>query len=339
MKCLVIISFCMVFNFCAASGQVFPDGEWKTSDPEDQKMSSSGLSKAKVKFKKTGGLAMMVIRNGYVVAQWGDVKRKFDSRSIRKSLINSLIGIQVKRGVIDIEKKLSELNVTDKTQLNKSEYQARFKHLLSSSSAVYLPASFEQQFHIKNKPKRSSHVPGEAFFYNNWSFNVIASIYNEQTGVDLFQSFNKEIAIPLQMEDFNYPYDVAYLNQPALSKHPAYLFRMSTRDLARYALLFLNDGNWDGKQIVDKNWVIESTKTQIKTGESLYYDYGYLWWVTKGPNEKRKSFLARGAQSQYLYVDPNSNLIIVFRDNPDGTIQVKKREAYPLIGDVYRSFR
>ncbi|MCB0278909.1 MAG: serine hydrolase [Calditrichaeota bacterium] len=319
--------------------QVFPGSEWITADPKDQSMSGDGLQVAKEKFEKSGGLAMMVIRNGYLIAAWGDVKRKFDTRSIRKSLLNSIIGIQVSRGKIDLDRNLADLNISDRQVLNLQEKKAQIKNLLSSSSGIYLPASFEQDVHIENKPERGSHQAGEFFYYNNWDFNVLGTIYIKQAGVDLFESFNQEIAKPLQMEDFDYRYDTAYLSQPALSDHPAYLFIMSTRDLARFALLYLNDGNWNGRQLIDKKWIIESSQTQIETSDDYYYNYGYLWWVSKGKNNGRHAFLARGAQSQYLYIDPNTNLIIIFRDNPDATEHVQKRIAYPLIGDIYRSLK
>lgn len=166
--------------------------------------------------------------------------------------------------------------------------------------------------------------------------NTLSSIFNEKTGIDLFTAFDQHIAQPLQMEFFDVNYHTGYFYQKTLSDYPAYFFLISSKDLARFGLLYLNEGNWNGDQIVPKDWVLESTSTKIETGEEFYYNYGYLWWVTKGENEGiRYPFLARGAQSQYMYIDPANELIVVFRDNPSSTVPVKKSIAYPLIGNVY----
>jgi len=315
---------------------IFPQAEWQTIEPEKVGFSSKMLKKAKVKFEESGGVAALVIVKGYIVADWGDTKRKIDCRSMRKSLINSLYGIHIKNGNIDIDKSLGEININDRNQLNDMELSTPLKYLLSASSGIYLPAAYEEPAH-KNKPDRGTHKPGEHFQYNNWDFNALSTIFKKSTGEDVFEAFENQIAKPLQMEHFSVD-DTYYLYQPHLSDHPAYLIWLSTKDLARYGLLYLNEGQWNGNQIVPQNWVVASTQWQTKTGEEYYYDYGYLWWVTKGGTQATRSpFLARGAQSQYMYIDPNNSLIIIFRDNPFGEVKVKKSIAYPLIGDIYKS--
>lgn len=315
--------------------RVFPGEKWLTIKPEKVGFSSEKLEIAKEKFETSGGISTVIISRGYLIADWGETNKNFDCRSIRKSLINSVYGIYSEKGKLNIGMSLADININDKNKLTKNELETEIQYLLSSSSGIYLPAAFENKAY-RNKPARNTFKPGEKFIYNNWDFNILSTIFNKLTNKDIFIAFDEHIAKPLQMEHFNVRYNTAYIYQQELSDHPAYIFMISTKDLARYGLLYLNEGNWKGEQLIPRNWILESTSQQIKTDKNNYYDYGYLWWVSKRSTENsRTPFLARGAQSQYMYLDPANDLIIIFRDNPESNIKVKKSIGYSLIGSVY----
>lgn len=339
---VLILSVALVTDSCIAQSSIaedvknaFPQESWSSIQPEKVGFSSKQLKAAKDAFELTGGIAMLVVVKGYVVADWGQTDQNIDSRSIRKSLINSLYGIYQEKGDINIESSLSDIQLDPKGVLSSDESKAKIKHLMMSASGIYLPAAFEESIHRK-KPARGSFAPGTHFQYNNWDFNTLSTIFDQLTESNLFKAFDEMIAKPLQMEHFDALRNTAYISQPGLSPHPAYYFQISTKDLARYGLLYLREGKWNGNQLVPRNWVLESTRRQIETGEKFYYDFGYLWWVSKRESPSaRTPFLARGAQSQYMYIDPANELIIVFRDNPEGNIPVSKSKAYPLIGSIY----
>jgi CubicO group peptidase (beta-lactamase class C family) len=99
------------------------------------------------------------------------------------------------------------------------------------------------------------------WFYNNWDFDALGAIYRQATGEDIFQSFARRIAKLIDMEDFSVR-DGQYILEP-LSIHPAYPFMMSARDLARFGLLFLNDGRWNATQVIPAAWVKESTAATV----------------------------------------------------------------------------
>ena len=339
---LVITGFIMTISSCAQQengpipDSTFPGVQWEAAEPETLGYSSKRMKKAKEQFEDSGGEALLVIVKGYIIADWGATEASFDGRSFRKSLLSSLYGIYVNKGEIDLNRTLGELDINDAGKLTEQELETPIKYLLSSSSGIYLPAAFEEPAN-RNKPGRGSDKPGERFIYNNWDFNALSTIFNNEASIDLFEAFDRHIAQPLQMEHFSSKYSTVYLSQPTLSEHPAYLFQISTKDMARFGLLYLNEGNWRGNQLVPKDWVLESTSPQIETGEKFYYDYGYLWWVSKRESKTRRPFLSRGAQSQYMYVDPSNELIIVFRDNPNDLEKVSKGKAYPIIGSIHAS--
>lgn len=98
---------------------------------------------------------------------------------------------------------------------------------------------------------------GSFWHYNNWDFNTLGTIYEQQTGEKIFEAFEKRIAQPLQMQDFELD-DGGHVTGES-SIHPAYPFHMTARDLARFALLYLREGRWRERQILSRNWVEEST--------------------------------------------------------------------------------
>ena len=150
---------------------VFPAEQWLSIEPEKVGFSSEKLELVRAKFENSGGIAMLIVVNGYIISDWGETDRKIDSRSIRKSLINSIYGIYVQKGNIDLNMRLSEIEINDKNTLTNGELETEIRYLLSSSSGIYLPAAFDERVN-RSKPDRGIHEQGDHFIYNNWSFNA-----------------------------------------------------------------------------------------------------------------------------------------------------------------------
>jgi CubicO group peptidase (beta-lactamase class C family) len=103
------------------------------------------------------------------------------------------------------------------------------------------------------RPARHSHKPGTFWYYNNWDFNTLGTIYERAARSSIFDAFEREIARPIGMQDYQRT-DGSYFTGAA-SVYPAYPFNMSARDLARFALLCLNKGRWQDWQIIPAAWV------------------------------------------------------------------------------------
>jgi CubicO group peptidase (beta-lactamase class C family) len=256
-----------------------------------------------------------------VVAAWGEIDRRFQTHSVRKSLISALIGIYVDEGKVDLSRTVGELGIDDKDGLTETEMKAKVFDLIRARSGVYHPAAKEPADMKAERPARGSHEPGTHFWYNNWDFNTVGIILEKQTGKGIDQLLKERIAGPIGMEDFR-PSDFYYQMEPSFSIHPAYSFRMSARDLARFGQLFEQDGAWGGKQLVPAAWVKESTSLHSDTGEG--YGYGYMWWVfpkgtpSKWPElSKYHKFAASGTGSQFLMVIPEIDLVFVVRGDTD----------------------
>ena len=261
--------------------------------------------------------AVIIVHHGKVVAEWGDTTKRTELASVRKSLLSALIGIAVSEHLINLDSTLGELNIDDNPPtLTEVEKGATVRQLLEARSGVYHRALYETPGMAKNRPPRYSHAPGTFWYYNNWDFNALGTIYERATGTGIFDALNHKIARPIGMQDYR-PQDGSYVRGEA-SIHAAYPIRMSARDLARFALLYLRKGNWAGRQIVPQAWVQESTHAYSRSpfGEG----YGYLWWTdfldgTVAPTVTlpEGSFMALGAGGQYAVVVPALDLVMVHR--------------------------
>ena len=253
--------------------------------------------------------AVMIVQDGRVMASAGDVTRKVNLRSVRKSLISALYGIAVADGLVRLDATLAELGIDDtEPKLTPTEKAATVRDLLMARSGVYHAAAYETADMGEKRPERGRHAPGTFWFYNNWDFNALGTIYGQVTGEDIFASFERRVARPIGMEDFSAS-DGRTVREPK-SVHAAYPFSLSARDAARFGLLYLNEGRWAGRQVVPASWVKESTRAYSQT-DRPGQGYGYLWWTLPSGEWGDGAFLASGYGGQSIVVAPAKRLVAV----------------------------
>lgn len=300
----------------SAQKMIFPDKQWlKYAHEADAGFSQAGLDSLHRQFDRLGSAAFLVVVDGKVAIDWGQTDRRFTLTSARKSLMSAMIGIYVGKGKINLNSTLAELGIDEVQPLTASEKQAKVIDLLAARSGIYLPSAYAPKSMIESMPPRGSAKPGEQWVYNNWDFNTLSSIFNQQSGKDFFEAFQTEIAQVLNMQDFRLM-DSYYRYETDKSRHPAYLFKLSARDFARFGHLYLNQGQWKGKQIVPQDWVEKSTTAYTEdTGARFqnFGSYGLLWWSMD--IQGVRAFYASGAGGQRLYVVPALNMVIAHLSN------------------------
>ncbi len=314
MKYSLIYLFLFLAGTClvAQSQMDFPKDDWKAyKNVADAGYSAAKLDAAKTLFENSQAAGLLIVHRGRVLASWGETTRRFMCASIRKSFMNALIGIAAEKGKMDLDKSLAQLNIDDIGQLTAIEKGATVKQLLAARSGVYHAAAFSPRNMARNLPARGSHKPGDFWFYNNWDFNTLVTIFEQETGQRVFPTFQKWIAEPLRLSDFSLDHTY-YCHEPDKSAHPAYLFRMSARDMARFGHLFLNNGRWEDQQIVPENWIKRSTSPISKDlGHFAPRGaYGYLWWVSR-PIAGTNMYFASGSGGQRVAVLPEADLVLV----------------------------
>jgi hypothetical protein len=305
----------------------------KYLNPEDAGWSMAGLRKAHDFYKKIGSDALLVLYKGVVLVSWGEVERRFLCHSMRKALMNAMIGIYAAKEKIDINKTLKELNIDDDPPLTGSEKNATVLDLLKSRSGIYLPAQYEDLNY--EKPKRGTFKPGKKYFYNNWDFNSLLTIFENETGKIFFEEFARLIARPLQMEEFRTT-DGYYHLEKNKSIHPAYPIRMSAKDLARFGFLYLNKGNWNGKQVIPMSWIAKSIKP-YSFDSSVYGYFGLLWFISGGKFRSLRMYSTMGNGGHGLSIIPKENLLFVHRVNTYKWKHVTEKDRLTLLQMILRA--
>jgi len=313
-------------------GSGYPGATWtRAPTPEALGWSETRLEAADDLAGRAGSDAYMVVDRGIAVWEYGETGKNYFVQSCRKSFLSALYGIFVHDWTIDLGLTMGELGIDDlPPSLTEEEKQATIENLLMARSGVYHEAAAESQSMKDARPERGSHPPGTFWYYNNWDFNVLGTIFTQLTGEDIFEALFNRFAVPLQMQEFQSSNGWYYYQE--MSQHPAYHFRMSARDMARFGLLLLREGRWRDEQIVPSEWVERSTQAYSVTGNTM--DYGYMWWVGyPGDWGGHTLYAALGGSGQAIFVVPDLEVVITHKVDYD-TWEGGWTEVYNLVRQI-----
>jgi len=244
------------------------------------------------------------------------------SFSMAKSVVSILIGIAIDDGLI---KSVNEPITNYIPELKENGFdKVTIEHLLQMTSGLDFNESYVSPFSEassyyygtnlrkaipKLKLKRDTE---QEFEYTSGSPQILGLILErvikEKT---VTQYLEEKLWIPLGME-----YEASWsLDRKKNGLEKTYCcINARARDFAKIGRLYLNNGNWNGKQIVSKEWVTKSTKVETLKGSVPYYQY--QWWI---PNEN--SFMAEGHLGQFIYVNPSKKLVIVRLGEKHGGVE------------------
>ena len=303
--------------------------------PESQNLDSKHLKQAVAEIAdgKYGDMdALLVLRNNYLVLEHytsplyhgRDYRRS--AKSITKSVTSALVGIARGQGKMPpLDSNLLELfpQYTDIANMDTRKQKITLEHVLS------MTAGFEwDEFAVGDtsefKMMRSedwikytldqpmSHSPGEKWVYNGGCTMMLSEILQNATGTEVTDYARKYLLDPIGIENWSWA-----LNRQNLTNTKTGL-AMSRRDMARFGVLFLNDGRWQGKQIVPEEWVRKSTSVQVLGKDDYFpYAYGYQWWrlqdqePTVGMLAINDVYFALGFGGQFIFVVPHLNMVVV----------------------------
>ena len=277
----------------------------------------------------------MALYDGKVFFSRGNIQKNYGVGTIRETFLSALYGIHLARGNLYLDVTLEDLHIDDITPgLSPAEKQAEVVHLLMSRSGVYHEAAAENQTMIATRPARGSHAPDTFFFYNNWDVNALGTIFEQETGEGIFKAFKKEIADVVEMVDFsidNSFYDYEWDK----SLHPAYHFKMSARDMAKFGVLYQKNGNWKGSQIILSDWIDESTMAYSTLEDRNGLGYGYMWKIIPEDSEMGQKigypgYYHTGAGGHVLVIIPDLKLVIVERYDTDQNWDVPGADGFEL---------
>jgi CubicO group peptidase (beta-lactamase class C family) len=251
-----------------------------------------------------------------------DVDTIHNLASVTKSVTSALVGIAVDQGAIQgVDEKVFAY-FTEYADLSDERKDAiTLKHLLTMTSGLewnetdltYSDTSNDLvQLFIISDPieyilaKPVVDEPGTRWYYNGGGTNILGEVIREATGMRMDDFAEEYLFAPLGIT--NYEWD--FINADMI--HASGNLKLRPRDMAKLGILFLNEGVWDGVQIVSKGWVEESTKSQVVLpwGDG----YGYQWWRRAYRSELTavESFFAAGWGGQRIMVFPSLDMVVVF---------------------------
>ena len=312
---------------------VVPGGEWEPlADPASAGFCQAGLDRATEQAATMATTGAVAVAGGRVLWSYGDLEHVSYVASVRKSILAMLYGKYVERGSIRLDATIGELGIDDHEGLLPAEQEATVADLLGARSGVYHPASNAACAGCGSTAgdppgPRGSVRPGTHFLYNNWDFNALGTIFEQQTGLDVYDAFQADLAEPLGLQDFD-----RASHRPRRgnrnSVHGAYHFNLSARDLARIGLLMLREGEWGGRQLVPRDWARRIVSVVTPVGQmnpESYrqgpFGYGYLWWIWDGPHAAgpyRGAYTGIGAVGQFVTVLPEIGLVVAHKTRQGG---------------------
>ena len=152
--------------------------------------------------------------------------------------------------------------------------------------------------------KQMATDPGTQFNYNSGISVLLGKIVRISTGMTIDKWAEQKLFKPLGITDYYWK------KTPKGEIDTEGGLYLSTYALAKIGYLMLNDGVWNGQQIVSKKWVQQSIQPHVQFSEQS--GYGYQWWVPEVADGKPKVFAGNGYGGQFLMVAPEEDLIVVF---------------------------
>ncbi len=302
----------------------WPTDQWLNTTPEEQGMSLEKLDMidASITENDVALHSVVVIKNGYIVYEkyygyWSQYMAH-TIQSCTKSFMSALIGIAIDKGYID---NVSQRVLDFFPEYTIDNWDARKEnitiyHLITMSTGLEFhetdipysdPAndlfamyrSDDMWEYVLDRPM--AYDPGEHWSYNSGGIELLGGIIEKTTGYSVADFADEFLFEPIGIDYFN------WWTVPANGQYGCggglYL---TPRDMARFGYLYLNNGTWNGTQVVSSEWVNVSTPPQYDTGN--WYTYGYTWWSIPG----YQFYEATGHYEQKIYILPEQDIVVVF---------------------------
>ncbi|GAB2772808.1 serine hydrolase domain-containing protein [Salinimicrobium soli] len=280
--------------------------------------------------KRRGGPAGMILKNGYIVAKWGDIDRVDMTFSVTKSFLSTTALLALDKGLINDVDDRVEKYVWDDTFEGEHNSQITWKHLLQQNSdwSGQLWGGFDwadrpsSEQNIDEWRARKLYVPGSHFKYNDVRVNVLAYSLLNVFRKPLPQVLKENIMDPIGASTTWrwYGYENSWVTIDGLTMqsvsgggHSGGGMFINTRDMARFGLLFMNNGNWNGKQLLSEE-VIKDALVPSQPNPN----YGFMWWLNSKGDRNWKNipedvFYAAGFGGNFIIIDRKKNLVVVTR--------------------------
>jgi CubicO group peptidase (beta-lactamase class C family) len=331
----------------------WPTQTWQTQPPEEAGLDNKHLVDLEMRINAQYKTitSMLIARQGKIVFENYYHGTKADEpqnvASVTKSVISALTGIAIDQGLIQsVDQKVLDFFPEVKTA--PQDFQKRtitIKHLLTMTApfAWQYKRGYEPLDRLRRQRDWVQFILGLMgkngqtgnFQYSSAGVHLLSAILTRATGMSAREYANQYLFQPLGMniipepQASNFTLEEVFLkdikgwmNDPQGNTCGGWGLTITPRDMARFGYLYLNEGQWDGRQIISKQWVKESTSPQQNNK-----DYGYLWWIIERSGVNM--FAALGSGGNAICCIPEKDLIVVIT----APIMSKPRDRFILIDE------
>lgn len=347
-----LVAFLMLTFSCKESNPelpiIFPSDTWEKRTPEELQVDTEKLQEALnylVSESGEDGLEeIFIVRKGYAIFQGDSISKKhniYESTTAITSavlcLLNDLdiIHFYMNAKSIDpeFEKFYPKLKLKHLASMT-SGYNAKGENRWNETSADWSSTPYEI-----DKPL---FAPGEEFAYWDEAQMMLGRLVTIRAKKTLKQVFDENIGALIGMGNYQWNTE-GEVNEIAINNAASGLL-INAEQLARFGHLFLNEGHWDGKQILSRYWIREATYTKVDSVKIANTDrknidgrgvYGYNWWVNgitpsgeyHMPDAPKSLYYASGKNNNVCFVIPEWDMVFV-RRGEDGNLKKGKTIVY-----------
>jgi CubicO group peptidase (beta-lactamase class C family) len=317
---------------------VFPARDWEEATPESQGLDSIRLQAAIDYLRDNAGPdgvnEAVVVRNGYLVWKGSNIDKVHGIWSATKSFTSTVLGL-----LIDDGKATLATPAKDFVPALAPAYPGVTLRHFTAMTSGYRARQDEPRGSYRHGPSPTPFdpcdtplfAPGTQYAYWDSAMNEFGLVLTRIADESLEDFFRRRIADPIGMDRSQWHWGVLGRTEGLAvnggsgnsNKH---IF-ISARQLARLGLLFLNGGNWNGRQLISAEWVEMATQPQVSASLPLWPDsgadgrgvYGFNWWLNgikangrrKWPGAPVGTYAASGYNNNDMFIIPEWNMVIV----------------------------
>lgn len=339
MKTVVLVFVVLLLISCSAKKSPSPNNntalyfpnaqEWATTDPVSLNWNASKINELYTLLESNNTRGFIVLKNGKIVLEkyWGkdilqvqnfDKTKQWYWASAGKTLTAALVGLAEEDKFLDLTDKTSKYLGPGWTTMSKDkEDLITVMNQLTMTSGLDDGVANSGSFEPANLKYKAD--AGTRWAYHNAPYTLLDKVISSATKQDFDAYFDIKLKDKIGMDG-----QWRWVNND-------HVFFSTTRSMARYGLLILNSGVWDGKTIINKNFV----DAMVKPSQNINLSYGYLWWLNGkssyrlpssqvtfpgsfATNAPTDMVAGLGKNGQFLCVIPSQNLVVIrMGESPD----------------------
>jgi CubicO group peptidase (beta-lactamase class C family) len=319
-------------GLAAQETRIWPVPEWTRAAPEDHGLDADRLADLVQRIDSDEYRhihSLLVVRNGHLVLEeyfhGYDPGRLHMQQSVSKSFTSALIGIARDRGDIEsVDERVVDFFPSRRTELARDERRRtmRVEDLLTMRSGTDYHERGSSSPHAQlNRLSRGWDTfilsrpmvrdPGSFFQYDSGGVILLSSLLHARTGMHADDYAARYLFEPLGIEAFN------WFENADGHPHTGGGLDLRPRDMARFGLLYLRRGVWNGERVISEEWIDRSFTRHVTFSSprsNRTEGYGYLWWILPpSPNGggEQDIYAAMGFRGQFIFVIPEHDMVVV----------------------------